>query len=124
MQDANWRVAIDHSSDGPDGVEYGAVVVTRANAEANPASPDDEHALAAAIHEGVSLHASEATWSDAFELERARLLAVVPGVFVQIEHIGSTAIPGLAAKPIIDLLAGLALLDDVDALVDRLCEQG
>ncbi|MEU4765755.1 GrpB family protein [Actinosynnema sp. NPDC023794] len=35
------------------------------------------------------------------------LLAAAPGLFVEIEHIGSTAVPGLAAKPVIDLMAAV-----------------
>lgn len=35
-------------------------------------------------------------------------------VIVHIEHIGSTSVPGLAAKPIIDLMAAVPELDDVD----------
>lgn len=35
------------------------------------------------------------------------LRAAAPGLFVQIEHIGSTAVPGLAAKPVIDLMAAV-----------------
>jgi len=115
---------VDHSSHGTDHVECGATIAAGTNTEANPASLDDEPSLAAAVHEGVSLHPPHPAWVNAFKLERDRPLAVVPGVFAQIEHIGRTAVPGLAAKPIIDVLAGLASLDGVDALVDRLCEQG
>jgi GrpB-like predicted nucleotidyltransferase (UPF0157 family) len=35
------------------------------------------------------------------------LVRALPGVLVEIEHIGSTAVPGLAAKPIIDLMAAV-----------------
>ncbi|WP_202970808.1 GrpB family protein [Saccharothrix sp. ALI-22-I] len=35
------------------------------------------------------------------------LRAAAPGLFVEIEHIGSTAVPGLAAKPVIDLMAAV-----------------
>jgi GrpB-like predicted nucleotidyltransferase (UPF0157 family) len=35
------------------------------------------------------------------------LRAAAPGLFVKIEHIGSTAVPGLAAKPVIDLMAAV-----------------
>ncbi|MFI6296947.1 GrpB family protein [Nonomuraea sp. NPDC050790] len=38
----------------------------------------------------------------------------LPGTFAQIEHIGSTAVPGLAAKPIIDLMAAAADLAAVE----------
>lgn len=46
----------------------------------------------------------DSSWPERFELVRARLakaLAVVP--VVAIEHVGSTSVPGLAAKPIIDI---------------------
>jgi GrpB-like predicted nucleotidyltransferase (UPF0157 family) len=38
--------------------------------------------------------------------------AACGGLLVQVEHIGSTAVPGLAAKPIIDLMPGLARPED------------
>jgi hypothetical protein len=118
------RSRVDAASDGIDRVERGASCDVSAEAEANAELRDDAQSLAAAIHEGVTLHAPDPAWAGAFEIERDRLLAVAPGVFIQIEHIGSTAVPGLAAKPIIDILAGVASLDGVDVLVDRLCEQG
>jgi GrpB-like predicted nucleotidyltransferase (UPF0157 family) len=43
------------------------------------------------------------SWPDSFEAERERLASLLAGV--QIHHIGSTAVPGLAAKPIIDMMA-------------------
>ena len=44
-------------------------------------------------------------WPARFEAERAMLLEAVPGVFLSVEHVGSTAVPGLVAKPTIDILA-------------------
>ena len=58
----------------------------------------DEQSLAAAISEDVQLEAHDPAWAQAFDLERARLLALVPGVFLSIEHICSTAVDGLLAK--------------------------
>jgi len=53
------------------------------------------------------------TWPDAADAACRELTAAVPGVFDAIEHIGSTAVPGLAAKPIIDLMAATESLDIV-----------
>jgi GrpB-like predicted nucleotidyltransferase (UPF0157 family) len=49
-------------------------------------------------------------WPSMFEQERAAVLAVLGQSVLVIEHIGSTAVPGLAAKPIIDLLVGVRSL--------------
>ncbi|PSB13334.1 GrpB family protein [filamentous cyanobacterium CCP2] len=47
-------------------------------------------------------------WAMLFEQEAARVREVLAeNLVTQIEHIGSTAVPGLAAKPIIDLLVGV-----------------
>ena len=84
----------------------------------------DARSLAAAINEEVALSAHDPAWTQGFELERSRLQTLLPGVFLAVEHIGSTAVPGLVAKPVIDLLAAIESLDGVDVLVDRLCEMG
>lgn len=42
----------------------------------------------------------------------------LPGTFTRIEHMGSTSVPGLAAKPIIDLMAGVT--EDLEATAVRL----
>ncbi len=52
-------------------------------------------------------------WSEMFEEEKAHLYACVPvGLLRRIEHFGSTAIPGMAAKPIIDMLIEVSSLDE------------
>ncbi|MCW7539662.1 GrpB family protein [Aquabacterium sp. A7-Y] len=84
----------------------------------------DQESLLAAIHESVELVPYDPAWPPAFEEERWRLLSLFPSAFVAIEHIGSTAIPGMRAKPIVDILAGVESLTGVDALAARLCEVG
>ena len=58
-------------------------------------------------------------WPQEFELAAARLRAAAPSLVVAVEHVGSTAVPGLAAKPIIDLMPAVAAgrLDDLDRCV-------
>ena len=41
-----------------------------------------------------------------------------------VEHIGSTSVPGLAAKPVIDVLLGASSLADVEAKIKPLSEKG
>lgn len=57
-------------------------------------------------------------WPDLFELERRLLFQTLGDVAVWIHHIGSTAVPGLAAKPTIDILievTDVVALDAFDA---------
>ena len=48
----------------------------------------------------------DSTWPLEFSAEAARIERACDGLPIRLEHIGSTAIPGLAAKPVIDILAG------------------
>ena len=47
-----------------------------------------------------------------YEEEKARILAAIRHKIVAIEHIGSTAVPGLEAKPIIDIMAAIHRMSD------------
>ena len=47
-------------------------------------------------------------WPDRFAAERERIRSALGPHALRIEHIGSTAVPGLAAKPIVDILVGVA----------------
>lgn len=51
-------------------------------------------------------------WPRRFEQERAVLATIFAGTEADIEHVGSTAVPGLGAKPVIDVLIGLSHLAD------------
>jgi GrpB-like predicted nucleotidyltransferase (UPF0157 family) len=59
-------------------------------------------------------------WPRRFEAERAILAALFEGTEAAIEHIGSTAVPGLGAKPVIDVLVGVRALVEAERLVPRL----
>jgi GrpB-like predicted nucleotidyltransferase (UPF0157 family) len=60
----------------------------------------------------IVIYDYDPTWPMQFAEERDRLLKAVGPVLVTIEHVGSTAVPGLAAKPIIDLLLGVRSLPE------------
>lgn len=54
-------------------------------------------------------------WSAAYEAEAGRIAAALGGVALRIEHVGSTAVAGLAAKPVIDIQLSVADPDAVEA---------
>ena len=69
-----------------------------------------EAVLAKAMDE-ITLAEYDPRWPDLFAEEAARIRATVGGdLILGIEHFGSTAVPGLAAKPIIDLLVAVRSL--------------
>lgn len=52
----------------------------------------------------IEIIAYDPAWPALFEAEAARLRTVLPGgLLLGLEHVGSTAVPGLAAKPVIDI---------------------
>lgn len=57
--------------------------------------------------ERVELREHDPRWARAFEAERLQLTGIFDGRAVAIEHIGSTSVPDLSAKPIVDILVGL-----------------
>jgi GrpB-like predicted nucleotidyltransferase (UPF0157 family) len=56
-------------------------------------------------------------WPAEFERERERLDARLGSRLLAIEHIGSTSIPGLPAKPLIDMQAAVESLDQVNDIL-------
>jgi GrpB-like predicted nucleotidyltransferase (UPF0157 family) len=57
-------------------------------------------------------------WRDWFTTEAERLMSVLDGVALRIEHVGSTAVPDLLAKPIIDIAVIVASSDDFERCVE------
>ncbi|WP_356948360.1 GrpB family protein [Mycolicibacterium fortuitum] len=71
--------------------------------------------------EPVHLADADPLWARQGEQERNRLEALLaPWLIARIEHVGSTSIPGLAAKPIIDLQALVPDLADPEPLAAAL----
>ena len=84
----------------------------------------DGDSLARAVDQSVALVDHDPRWHAVFEAERARLVDLFPGVFIEIVHIGSTAIGDLRAKPTVDLMAGVASMNVAVSITDALCEHG
>jgi GrpB-like predicted nucleotidyltransferase (UPF0157 family) len=63
-------------------------------------------------------------WPSLYEEEQARIERAIGSWVEEIEHVGSTAVLGLAAKPIIDIMVGVRGLEDSPILVERLVGMG
>jgi GrpB-like predicted nucleotidyltransferase (UPF0157 family) len=76
-----------------------------------------------AHEEDVLLSAYSPMWPVVFEIEKERLARIL-GETVAIEHIGSTAVPDLGAKPIIDILIGAPDLATIEDRIEDLVADG
>ncbi len=63
-------------------------------------------------------------WPGDFAKESARIQSAAGNYFTGIHHIGSTSVPGLVAKPIIDMLIALKSLDDTSLFVPLITALG
>jgi GrpB-like predicted nucleotidyltransferase (UPF0157 family) len=65
-----------------------------------------------------------ADWPQHFHVVREELLSVFAPIGVAVEHTGSTSVPGLAAKPVIDVLLGADSLIAIESKIRSLRELG
>ena len=66
----------------------------------------------------------DATWPVRFEAERARISVALGTRAVRIDHVGSTSVPGLCAKPIVDIDVSVGDPDDETAYLPALESAG
>ncbi|MFW3613537.1 GrpB family protein [Billgrantia antri] len=85
---------------------------------------NEAQSLQRAIDEPVHLAEYDPAWPARFDTERTRLLERFPAELLDVQHIGSTAIPGMPAKPIIDVMAGVASMAMADALFEPILDHG
>jgi len=77
-----------------------------------------EQKIARVVSEHVAVVPYDPDWPRMFEKEREHLWSCLPNDLVKrIEHFGSTAVPGLAAKPIVDILGEVADLEETKTRV-------
>lgn len=70
------------------------------------------------LQHGVNrLSAYSNDWPIQYQSESHRILNVCGGILLAIEHVGSTSVNGLIAKPIVDILAGVESLDDAEKMI-------
>jgi GrpB-like predicted nucleotidyltransferase (UPF0157 family) len=70
--------------------------------------------IARLVKEDVTVVPYDHSWPEMFEQERLHLLSCLPKDLIKrIEHFGSTAVPGLLAKPIVDILVEVTSLEEI-----------
>lgn len=72
----------------------------------------------------IEVLAYDSNWPQQFAQEAASIKLIFADNFVAIHHIGSTAIPGLAAKPTIDMILEVKNIESVDNLNAAMAELG
>src|SRR3954447_4717383 len=92
-----------------DSIEAGGVVVS--TSRRRPAEP-------------VELVAWDPRWIERFEKMRERLAVALGPLAQRIEHVGSTSIPGMLAKPVVDIQISVPDVDDTEAYRAQIEAQG
>jgi GrpB-like predicted nucleotidyltransferase (UPF0157 family) len=69
------------------------------------------------LNRPIIVVAYDPQWPLLFEKEREAITAALGSRVLMVEHIGSTAVPGLAAKPVIDIAVGIQSLANAPALI-------
>jgi GrpB-like predicted nucleotidyltransferase (UPF0157 family) len=73
----------------------------------------------------VDIAEYDPAWQQSFAEQRNRLAILLHGWLAQpVEHVGSTAVPGMAAKPVVDMLAPVISLAQARPAVSSLTEDG
>jgi GrpB-like predicted nucleotidyltransferase (UPF0157 family) len=63
-------------------------------------------------------------WPAMFDAEAASIRRALGGLALRVEHVGSTAVPGLAAKPIVDLQVSVSSLEPMGSYLESLASIG
>jgi GrpB-like predicted nucleotidyltransferase (UPF0157 family) len=74
----------------------------------------------AELDEPIEIMQGRSNWPAIFDAEAAAIRTALGGVALGVEHIGSTAVDGLAAKPIIDIQVGVAGKPEATAVENAL----
>ena len=80
--------------------------------------------MALGMGEAVGIAEYDPAWTAAYERERALIADALADLVLAIEHVGSTAVPGLGAKPVIDITVGVRTLVDGEKCVGPMEELG
>ena len=72
----------------------------------------------------VRLASHSREWHALFEAEKERIYSAIGDHLRDLQHVGSTAVAGICAKPIIDIAGGVDDLDVAETLVGRMTAIG
>ncbi|OEH94187.1 GrpB family protein [Bacillus solimangrovi] len=75
-------------------------------------------------HPIVEIYDYNPDWATRYKVEKIAIMNEIEQWVLKVEHIGSTSIKGLSAKPIIDILVGIDTLEQIDALFHPLRNAG
>ncbi len=82
-----------------------------------------EEKIARVVKEHVEIRPYDPAWPALFEDEKDHLLTCLPeGLILRVEHFGSTSVPGLPAKPVVDMLIEVKNLEEIRAQVPPVLE--
>ena len=100
------------------------------DAESGVAMPSDDYLQQATIGGATELNGCvvlceyDDSWAEQFQRERRKIESALADCDIEIEHVGSTSVPGLCAKPIIDVLLLVEDSADEPAYVSALGRAG
>ena len=82
-----------------------------------------EEKVARVVGENVAVVPYDPRWPKMFQEEKEHLLSCLPATLIKrVEHFGSTAVPGLSAKPIVDILIEVTSLDETREKISPILE--
>lgn len=102
------------------------------NAQGSPGktATTDEYLLAVTVGERRALNSTiylapyDSSWPSQFSLQANRIREALSKKVLLLEHVGSTSVPGLSAKPVIDMVLAVSNSADEPSYVPPLEEQG
>lgn len=69
---------------------------------------------------GITVVDYDPRWPDMYKREKDEITGALSGQVSAIEHVGSTSVPGLASKPIVDIMVGVASVERLDQCIEPL----
>ncbi len=76
------------------------------------------------IKKPIEVHEYNSEWTNEFNRIKEKIESIIGDLIIDIHHVGSTSIEGLAAKPIIDIDVEIQSYDAFNEIVERLIQYG